>query len=197
MFDGRLRALEEKLKKYVDERLATMLKIRPYSVTSTDGTTDKVEGYKNDEESYDLDGQRMWPFGIRSRPPQGVDAVWLAVGGRNRSSHGVIVGADSKGYGPGDLQDGEVAIYNKVSGTIIKLDASGGITITAATGQVVNINGSTYSAPQWDDFVGVLKAFTASLKVATTIANVATAATTLDTALDGHGLYKSSRVKWG
>lgn len=197
MYDGRLRALEEKLKRYIDDRLATAVKIRPYSVSSADGTTDKVKGYDNDEQKYDADGQRMWPFGIRARPPAGVDAVWIALGGRNKSGHGVIVGAESKGYGPGDLADGEVALYNKVSGCVVRLNADG----------TISINGTTYSAPQWDAFAAALDAFLTSLAGITTpitlanvisaIGTIVTAAGTLKGLMMGNSDYKSTKVKWG
>lgn len=197
MFDQRLHDLKQWVREFVASTMATAVKIRPYTFSSASGTTDKVQGYQNDEEKYDLDGQRMWPFGVRSVPPAGVDSVWIAVGGRNRSTNAVIIGAESSKYGPSDLADGEVAFYNKVDGCVIRLNADG----------TISINGTTYSAPQWDSFASVLDTFLTTVGSITTVASlpqcatainaIVTAANTLKTAMSNNNDYKSTKVKWG
>lgn len=73
--------------------------------------------------------RRMWPFGIRSRVPEGVEAI--TVGPMGSETQKVMIAAESATYGPGELQDGETAIYNVVDKTDgsticrIVLDASG------------------------------------------------------------------------
>lgn len=59
--------------------------------------------------------RRMWPFGIRSRVPEGVEAI--TVGPMGSETQKVMIAAESATYGPGDLDDGETAIYNVVDKT--------------------------------------------------------------------------------
>lgn len=59
--------------------------------------------------------RRMWPFGIRSRVPEGVEAI--TVGPMGSEAQKVMIAAESATYGPGDLDDGETAIYNVVDKT--------------------------------------------------------------------------------
>lgn len=146
----------------VRELFANTIQLAPYALSTKDGYRDKVEGFipqddpQSGDKKYDLDGRRAWPFGIRSRPPKGVQAVWLRVG---RSPNGVIVGADSSRYGPSDLDDGEVALYNKVSGVVVRLTKDGDVIINAASGRTVQINGSSYSLLNTETFLTALKAW--------------------------------------
>jgi phage gp45-like len=111
----------------------------------------------------------------------------------------VVVGAESSRYGPSDLKDGEVAVYNKVTGTIVKLDENGAVSITAAVGQLVTINGSDYALPKWDAFMTAFTAFLTTLKTVTnaTAAVVASAASTMDGARTGASDWKSTKAKNG
>lgn len=56
--------------------------------------------------------RRMWPFGIRSRVPTGVEAVTVGPGGSETQK--VMIAAESATYGPDNLNSGETAIYNVV-----------------------------------------------------------------------------------
>jgi phage gp45-like len=137
------RELRRELKEWVRDQVSVMVKLLPYSTNTADGTGDKVQGYQtegSDEQPYDFDGRRIFPFGIRSRPPVGTLGVWIGVAGE--SGNGVIVGAESSRFGPSDLNDGEVAFYNKVNGCLVKLDQNGGVTITDAGGSQVKLDGS-------------------------------------------------------
>lgn len=140
---GHIRELEIRLREFVEGRLSTIVKLAAYSVSSSSGETDKLQGYQTegaDEQKYDYDGRRIWPFGIRSRPPKGVFGVWI--GARSRSGNGVIVAGDSSRFGPSNLNDGETAIYNKVTGCTILLDQNGGITATDKNGTALKLDGA-------------------------------------------------------
>lgn len=137
---GQLRALREELRNYVDGRLATMVKILPYSRSTASGTGDKLQGYPtagSDEQKYDFEGRRVEPFGLRSVPPAGVMGAWVGV-----DASGLILGAESSRFGPSGLNDGEVALYNKISGVSILLDKNGAITITDKGGAQIKLDGS-------------------------------------------------------
>lgn len=205
-----IRELKEWVKGYVREKIAAgLVKYGAYSRSTASGENDKISGYQTegaDEQAYDFEGRRVFPFGIRSLPPKGTWGVWIGKGGE--SGDGVIVGAESSRFGPSDLADGEVAIYNKVNGCIIKLDQNGGIAITAAGGQLLTLNGSTYSLPQWDSFASVL--YTAANAVGAITAPVSTlvdtaaavntiigAFKTLATAMTTNTNYKSTKAKNG
>jgi phage gp45-like len=193
--------VKEWAKGFIEKAIASgIVKYGLYSRSTASGEGDAIRGYEtegSDEQPYDFAGRRVFPFGIRSLPPSGTWGVWIGKGGR--SGDGVIVGAESSRFGPGNLQDGEVAIYNKVNGCVIKLDQNGAVSINAASGQTVNINGTTYSLPQWDTFMTAFAAFLNTLKSVTnaTASVVATAATTMDTARTGASGWKSTAAKNG
>lgn len=137
------RRLRAELKEYIRSEFAERLKFHAYSANSADGTNDKIQGYQtegSDEQQYDFDGRRVFPFGLRSRPPSGTFGVWIGLGGE--SGNGVIVAAESSRFGPSNLDDGEVALYNKVNGTLIKLDKNGAATMTDQGGAQVKLDGS-------------------------------------------------------
>lgn len=85
-----------------------------------------------------IPARRMWPFGFRSIIPRGVECVTVSP---MASQQRVIVGAESNSFGPTDLKEGEVAIYCKIKGVLLKFDVKGKITLDAAKGQDVQING--------------------------------------------------------
>jgi phage gp45-like len=85
--------------------------------------------------------RRMWPFGIRSVPPVGIDcAVVKANAGPN---NGIMVGAESAKYGPSDLVEGETAIYSKENPKALHADADGATRINAKATKDVIVNGGT------------------------------------------------------
>lgn len=80
-------------------------------------------------------------FGFRSRPVKNSECLVIAA--RGGATNAVLAAADSFGHGPTDLKEGEVAIFCKKSGTLIKLDENGKITIDAPNPQDVVVNGGT------------------------------------------------------
>lgn len=104
---------------------------------SADGHDDAAEGRGTDDEAPKHTIRRLWPFGIRSLPPEGVDCLVLHANGG--STNGVMVGAESKAYGPPDLRTGETMIYCIKTGTRVFLDESGAIKIDAAEAQDITL----------------------------------------------------------
>ena len=95
----------------------------------------------------------MFPFGLRSVPPSGVDAAVVHAAGA--SARGMIVGCDSKEYGPSDLDWGETAVYSQQNPKALLADKSGNTKITSTTvdgtpGDVV-VNGGTKPVGRKDD----------------------------------------------
>lgn len=122
-----------------------------------------------------IHARRMWPFGLRSIIPAGVEAVTVSPMGSQTQK--VIVGAESNAFGPTDLAEGDTVLYssahkegavcvvkaaasgkitiNSKGNAIIVLDENGKITITAAAGQDVVVNGGTLNVARKTDAVQV------------------------------------------
>lgn len=148
-----IRTLRGDLKAYVVQRVASAIRFGQVTKNSASGNADAIQG--NETERDEQDGgyqytvRRLWPFGIRSVPPTGIDAVVVhAFGG---PTNGILVGAESAEYGPSNLQVGETAIYNKVTGAVIKIDVDGKITIDAPAGVDVVVNGGTLKVARVTD----------------------------------------------
>jgi hypothetical protein len=117
-----------------------------------------------------------------------------------------ISGAEKKTVTKGDSEEKILTGSKKITATVnIELTATGQIKL-AATGQVningavVNLNGSAYSAPQWELWLVAFKAFLTTLKTVVspaTASAVGTAATALDAALTAGLDFKSTLVKHG
>jgi phage gp45-like len=149
-----LRLWRAGLMEFARQLIANAIVYAPYSLSTASGEQDKVEGHKTegeDEEAYDLDARRVGRFGLRSRPPKGIWAVWLAVGAG--STNGVVVAEDSTRYGPSDLEDGEVALYNSVAGVEIRLDKDGNVNIRSADHKLVKLQGGDKGIARLDDTI--------------------------------------------
>jgi hypothetical protein len=129
--------------------VARMIAARLVQFSTTDTSTASGHGDTFTGRSLD-DGQqspipsrRMWPFGIRSRPPRGVDCIVVKANGG--SNQGVMVGAESDAYGPSDLADGETAIYSKAFAHALVADKDGNTKIASDTANSKNVivNGGT------------------------------------------------------
>lgn len=108
--------------------------------SSADGHGDEVQGRSlADEPACQIPVRRLWPFGVRSRPPAGAEAV--VVHPNASPTAGVMVGAESAAHGPADLADGEAALYNIAPGLLIRLWADGRVTIDSGPGVDVVVNG--------------------------------------------------------
>lgn len=130
--------LDELTWQRIQAKLASLIGFWFVDSTSAD-SNDFIKGHpaKPGEQPSKLHARRMWPFGIRGRPPAGTPSI--TVGPLGSDSQKVMIAADSASYGPSDLADGEVAIYNSVDGASdgmggklicrIKFDAAGNITI--------------------------------------------------------------------
>src|SRR5579864_7333506 len=75
----------------------------------------------------------IFPFGLRSMPPSGVDAAVVHAAGA--SARGMIVGCDSAKYGPSDLPSGGAALYCSTSGALVWFDDHGKLHAASASGQ--------------------------------------------------------------
>jgi hypothetical protein len=69
------------------------------------------------------------------------------------ATNNVTVGEDSTRYGPSDLKDGEVALYNSVSGLEVRFDANGNINALSAPGQQINFQGGDLGVARLKDSV--------------------------------------------
>ncbi len=124
------------------------------AATTPNGGADRVEG-RAGPKPYGIDVRRLWPFGLRSRPPAGCDAA--VVHNNGGASSGMMVGAESDRYGPGDLDEGEAALYCAVEGVGIRLNTDGDVLITsdAGNGKIVQVNGSAHAVAREADPVRI------------------------------------------
>jgi phage gp45-like len=143
------------LRDYVDIKIAQatarLFHFTYYSGSSATGNQDQVVCDQNDQNSGSYAVQRMQHFGFRSRPPKNVWAIRL--GNHEAASNSVVIAEDSDRYGPGDLEDGEVALYNKTTGTEIRLDEEGNVIITTPAGKTIQLNGSDQQLLMADEFM--------------------------------------------
>lgn len=106
-----------------------------------------------------LRARRMWPFGIRSLPPRGVEAITV---GPMASQQKVIIAAESNAYGPTDLAEGDTALYSSAHKedvvAILLIYADGNIRVqtSKANCHVVVKPGSSGKVKLGDDVDGNL-----------------------------------------
>lgn len=160
------------------------------------GKEDAVRLADDDSDQRQRPARRIEPFGFRSRPPAKQRCLSLRLG----SSTVIYLGiASDGGYGPGDLEDGETAIYSK---NVEKA-------LHARTAGDVALNGDAFSALKTEDFLSALKTFmdaargsvTGTVPIVVTSTGVPTgafktAADALWTAINADA-YKSNKVKHG
>lgn len=137
-------------------------------------------------------------FGFRSKPPSGSE---ILVGNpRAGTINPVALGTDNLGYGPTDLEDGEVVEYGpahtnggvscmrwKPSGEMtittaeatIQIASTGQINITAKTAADVVVNGGTLRVARKTDPVGYLCIQTAVVSGTTVVTEAKWSATVL------------------
>lgn len=150
----RIRQLGSELRDYARQLVANAIQYTHVTRSTSSGEHDKVAGYRTEgtsEREYDYEVRRVQHFGFRSRPPANVWAVRVAVTGG--AANNVTVGEDSTRYGPSDLDDGEVALYNRVAGVELRLDAGGNINIRSAAGKLVNLQGGDRGVARANDSV--------------------------------------------
>ena len=149
-----LRLLRAELRELIRQAVANAIQFTHVTASGSSGEHDQVAGHKTEgpgEEAYDYEVRRLQHFGFRSRPPSD---VWvLRVAATGGATNGATVAEDSTRYGPSDLEDGEVSLYNRVSGVEIRLDQHGGIVVQAAAGKTVAIQGGDKGIARLDDTV--------------------------------------------
>lgn len=147
-----LRALTAEVRSIVSEKLPALL--FGWTLTSKSsamGAADEVQTADDDTNKGQRPVRRIEPFGLRSRTPSKMRALWLRLGASNVVFLGI---APSQGYGPSDLEDGEVAIYN-VSKALQRFWKTGKITIDADSGQDIVLNGGTKKVARVTDPVRI------------------------------------------
>lgn len=130
---------ENRVREIARQCIAWVVRFAQVVRSTADGQGDQVAGRADsDEPDQQVPVRRIWPFGLRSRPPAGCDAAVVHVNGG--SSNGIMVGAESSAYGPDDLEDGEAALYCKVAGCLFKMTMVGKVELTSASGQAIAID---------------------------------------------------------
>ena len=134
--------LRDELREVARQLVANAIQFTQLTRSTSSGEHDKVAGYRTegaDETSYDYEVRRLQHFGFRSRPPKD---VWvLRVAASNGATNNATIAEDSTRYGPSDLGDGEVALYNSVSGLEVRFDADGNVKLQSASGKLVSLQG--------------------------------------------------------
>jgi len=130
---------------FVNERSYSMIRFTEISKSSADGQADHVKGHLaigTDQEAND-DVRRLGSggWGVAAVPPAGEPALVARAGGG--PLNGFIIACGSKRYFPANMGDGDVALYCKQSGTTVYLKASdGSVALTDKGGATLKLDGS-------------------------------------------------------
>lgn len=114
-------------------------RVAQYSTLAKDGAARGYDAIVH--RGVQLKARRLQPYGLRSVALKGAEVVVLGINAGR--SNKVYIAAEVRDHGPADLQPGEVALYNKVSGTLVKLDKDGNVRVDAGAGKEVVVNGGT------------------------------------------------------
>lgn len=184
-----LAALRKELRTYVDSKVGQVF-VWTRTANSTElGKSDAVETGDDDDKKGQRPVRRIEPWGVRGRPVAKQRQLSIKLG----SSVVIYLGvASDGGYGPGDLEDGETAIYSKNIEKGVHLRDDG----------VTAINGDDYHMPKWDNFMSGLSTFLTALKTDMTAANAGSlvgnpAIVAFENAIAAATQYKSSKAKNG
>ena len=139
----------QRLRREVDEKLRQLVAgIIGWTLTANTSAAGEKDAVENADDAQDpgsttkseRQATRVLPWGLQGRPPKGLRSLWFKFG----SSNVVFIGiAPQQKYGPGNLNQGETALYNSISGTTVLLDQNGNIQINAGSNADVTINGGT------------------------------------------------------
>jgi hypothetical protein len=111
------------------------------SRSSAMGAADEVQTGDDADSDSQRPVSRLEPFGLRYRAPSKLRSFSLRIG----SSNVVFLGIQpSKGYGPTDLQDGEVALYCSAAGALVRLDKDGNVIVTPSAGKEIRLGGTAH-----------------------------------------------------
>src|SRR5579871_2628270 len=102
---ARLIELEQRLRQFVLQKVATVVYVAPYTLTSSDGRGDGIDG-RPDDQSSQRDVHRVQHAGFRSRPLVQAQAVALLAEG---SATKMLVVAEDDGAAV-DLDEGEAKV---------------------------------------------------------------------------------------
>lgn len=189
-----LAALRRELREYVNMKLAGVFSFTRSANTTALGGEDAIETGDDDENKGQRPVRRIEPWGLRGRPVAKQRTLALKLGSSTVLYLGV---ASDGGYGPGDLEDGEVALYSKNVERGVHLKDSGDVALESASGQLVTANGDDYAALKTDDFITALKTFVTTLKTVANVNQINVAATTFDGTFAPAGDFKSTKFKHG
>ncbi len=177
----------EDWKTWVMARLQSAVGFYFVSESAADGfATVKTHPAKPPARTGILNVRRMWPFGIKSRVPEGVPSI--TVGPMASETQKIMIAAESQTYGPNDLEVGDTAIYSAADrldpnppgaqqycrivagkdgritihskgGATVVVDENGKITIDAVNNQDVVVNGGILKVARVTDLTtcGVLQ----------------------------------------
>ncbi len=108
-----------------------------------------------------LDGvERFQDYGVSSHPPEGAEAILLALGGQRQ--HSVVIAAEDRRHRPTGLQKGEVCLYTMEDGdegahrvTLkqgrrLEIEVDELRITTGASTVVMNNAGTTWTTPRFD-----------------------------------------------
>lgn len=168
--------------------------------TSSMGDTDAVQVADGDSQKRQRPVGRLEQWGLRSLPVAKVRSLWLRIGTSNVIFIGIL---PTKGYGPTDLNPGEVCLYSEQVERGVYLTQDGDNVLAAKSGRTVQVAGDGYKMPLWDSgtggFVVALNAFVTSLvaMVNPNVSEVVAAATALQTAMSGASNFSSENATNG
>ncbi len=137
-------------------------------------------------ETSDLKGETAWHFGFYSRPKDGARGVVLKMDGQGNTSF--LVGYRDKQYEL-SLEKGEVGAKNAFDAYWL-LNQAG----------VLELNGTTYAGPKWDDFLSDLSTALGSILASNSGGNIvsdALVAIQVVTNKIAANAYNSDKVKLG
>ncbi len=158
--------LRQELRAFVLDSVARLFVWTTTANSSALGKEDAVSTGDDDPNKGQRPVRRLEPFGVRSRPPAKQRSLSLRLG----SSTVIYLGvASDGGYGPGDLEDGELAIFSKNVPKALHAKDSGDVALASKDGQVVSVNGTDYALPKWDDYIAAENTFVDTVAAITPI----------------------------
>ncbi len=80
------------------------------------------------------DVERFQQYGFTSVPLADAEAIMVCVGGKR--DHAVVIAVDDRRHRPGNLESGEVCVYDK-TGSRVLFKANGNIEFTPSSGEMV------------------------------------------------------------
>lgn len=138
------------IRDYVQQQIGRLVRYRRQTLVGASGA-DEVTGWPSGPGEPEGGDQvrRLQHYGFRSAPPAGSELLTVAVGGA--AGQHVAIASDTPGAGPTDQAEGDVTVYCQdgatcrivANGASILIDANGKITVDAAPGQDIVLNGGT------------------------------------------------------